>query len=395
MKTRNILFLAAVGLVPMVMCGTVWGQSEDTFQPATTNVPNAEYPRISADSRIEFRVKAPDAQKVEVKVGAVPSVPMVKGADGVWTVTTDPIVPGFHYYYLIIDGVTVDDPASYTYYGVGKDSSGIDVPERGADFYQIKDVPHGEVRERWYHSKTTDGWRHLLIYTPPDYDTNLKARYPVLYLQHGAGEDETGWIKQGHANFILDNLIASGKAKPMIIVMSNGYAYKPGATPQPAPPGAPGGPRIPSALGDELLDNTIPLIDSTYRTIPDQAHRAMAGLSMGSMQTLQITTAHLDKFGYIGAFSGANLAGGDLKTAFSGAFADPAVFNKKVHVLFVGIGTAEADRMRTGVLAFHQALDQAGVKHVFYQSPGTAHEWQTWRKDLYEFAPALFQKDQK
>jgi len=384
-------------LLPILLCTALLlpynactAQSTDNFQPAVTNVMNAGYPRISEDSRIEFQLKAPNAQTVAVQVGTYASVPLTKGADGIWSGTTGPIVPGFHYYYLIIDGVTVDDPASKTYFGVGKDSSGIDVPEKGVDFYTIKNVPHGAVREQWYHSKTTDSWRHVVIYTPPDYETNLKTRYPVLYLQHGSGEDETGWIHQGNANFILDNLIAEGKAKPMIIVMSNGYANKP--QPPTAAPAQPGF-RIPSALDDELLHDTIPLIDSTYRTIADQPHRAMAGLSMGSMQTLQITTAHLDTFGYIGAFSGAGFGASapDLKTAYNGAFADPAAFNKKIKGFFVGIGTDEPSRMRDGVLAFDKTLTDAGVKHIFYEAPGTAHEWQTWRKDLFQFAPVLFQ----
>jgi enterochelin esterase family protein len=386
---------------PALLGGICRAQSADTFQPAATNVPGAEYPKIDADSRIEFRVKAPDAKTVEVNVGAVPNFPMVKGDDGYWTVTTPPIVPGFHYYYLIIDGVTVDDPASRAYYGVGKDSTGIEVPEKGVDFYQMKDVPHGDVREHWYLSKTTGTWRRVFIYTPPDYDKDTKTRYPVLYLQHGGGEDETGWIKQGHANLIEDNLLAAGKCRPFLIVMSNGYATKAGAQPVPmppfpgAPPPAPGAPPrigLPSALPDEFLDDIIPMIDATYRTIPNRDNRGMAGLSMGSMQTLQITTAHLDTFSYIGAFSGAGFGSTDIKTAYSGAFADPDAFNKKVNVFFVGIGTMEPDRMRSGVLSFHHALDQAGVKHVFYESPGTAHEWQTWRRDLHEFAPLLFQK---
>jgi enterochelin esterase family protein len=393
MNKRSMFLSMLLSAVVLLSSGTSRAQTDDGFQPAVTNVPNAQYPRIGSDGRIEFRIKAPDAHKVQVQVGAAPTMDMVKGEDGVWTVTTQPIVPGFHYYYLTIDGVTVDDPASYTFYGVGKDSGGIDVPENGADFYLLKDVPHGEVRERWYHSKTTGTWRHLVIYMPPDYETNLKARYPVLYLQHGSGEDETGWVKQGHANFILDNLIAAGKAKPMIIVMSNGYATKAGVLPPTSSAGQAPGPRMPSGLEDEILNDTIPLIDSTYRTIADQSRRAMAGLSMGSAQTLQITTAHLDKFAYIGAFSGANFGGGpvDLKTAYSGAFADPAGFSKKVKVLFVGIGTAEPDRIRNGVLTLHGALEKAGVKHIFYEAPGTAHEWQTWRKDLYQFAPMLFQ----
>lgn len=402
MMKQALRIAMILATAPALLSGICRGQSADSFQPAATNVPNAEYPKIDADSRIEFRIKAPDAKTVEVKVGAIASIPLVRGDDGVWTVTTPPIVPGFHYYYLIIDGVTVNDPASRAFYGVGKDSTGIEVPEKGIDFYQVKDVPHGEVREHLYLSQTTGAWRRVFVYTPPNYDKDLKTRYPVLYLQHGSGEDETGWIRQGHANLILDNLIAAGKSKPFLIVMSNGYATKAGAVPVPMPPmpgmpaPAPGTPPrmgLPSALDAEFLNDIIPMIDATYRTIPNRDNRAMAGLSMGSMQTLMITTAHLDTFANIGAFSGAGAM--DLKTAYSGAFADAAAFNKKVHVLFVGIGTAEPDRMRTGVLGFHKALDEAGVKHVFYEAPGTAHEWQTWRKDLYEFAPLLFRNEAK
>jgi enterochelin esterase-like enzyme len=394
--------LATVSLVLSLSTLAAIAQTDNGFIPASTNVPGAAYPRINNSSQIEFRLKAPDAQTVSVQVGTYPAMPMVKDNDGIWTITTPPIIPGFHYYYFNVDGVTVNDPASRAFFGVSKDSTGIDVPEKGTDFYSIKDVPHGEVREHWYLSKTTGTWRQMFVYTPPGYDKNRAERYPVLYLQHGGGEDETGWIRQGHANFILDNLIASGKAKPMLIVMSNGYANRPGAPqvphmPPPAPvPGAAvaQGPRMsfPSALSDEFTNDIIPMVDAEYRTVPDKANRAMAGLSMGSMQTLQITTAHLDKFDYIGAFSG---AGGDLKTGYNGAFDDPAAFNKKIKVFFVGIGTNEPERMRTGALGFHQALDQAGIKHVFYESPGTAHEWQTWRRDLDQFAPLLFQSGAK
>jgi enterochelin esterase-like enzyme len=397
MKKTFLFLVLAAGVCP--------AQTPDTFQPASTNVPNAEYPRIDADSRIEFRLKAPDAQKVQVQVGATPAIDMIKGADGVWTVATPPIVPGFHYYYFNIDGVTVNDPATRAYFGVGKDSGGIDVPEKDVDFYHIRDVPHGDVREHWYHSSVTDTWRRVFVYTPPDYDKSMKTRYPVLYLQHGAGEDETGWIRQGHANFILDNLLAEGKARPMIIVMSYGVAKRAGVT-EPNLAGAAAG--APTALRgmqaatavfqDDLVDVVVPMIDSTYRTIPDREHRAMAGLSMGGMQTFQITLTHLDLFSYIGGFSGAGtgfIFGNntlDTKTAFNGAFADPDAFNKRMHLLWLGVGTAEPERMHTGIVAFHEALQKAGIKVVFYESPGTAHEWQTWRRDLNLFAPLLFQK---
>jgi enterochelin esterase family protein len=392
----------------LLACGLCRGQSPDPFVPAPTNVPNADYPRIDADGRIEFRIKAPDVQKMQVKVGAIPAIDMAKDADGVWSVTTPPIVPGFHYYYFNIDGVTVNDPATRAYFGVGKDSGGIDVPEKDADFYHVRDVPHGEVREHWYHSSVTGAWRRVFIYTPPDYDKSLKTRYPVLYLQHGSGEDETGWIRQGHANFILDNLIAAGKARPLLIVMSNGYATRAGA-PEPnsaaAPPGSSAALKAmqdrTAAFGDDLINDVIPTIDSTYRTIADRDHRAMAGLSMGGMQTFQITLTHLDTFSYIGGFSGA--AAGfvfgnntlDTKTAFDGVFADPAAFKKKVHLLWLGVGTAEPERMHTGIVGFHEALQKAGIDVTFYESPGTAHEWQTWRRDLNLFAPLLFQKNGK
>lgn len=383
-------------------------QGQGTFQPATTNVPNAEYPRIDADSRIEFRIKAPDAQKVKVQVGAVPAIDMIKDADGVWTVITPPIVPGFHYYYFNIDGVTVNDPASRAYFGVSKDSGGIEVPEKGVDFYHVRDVPHGEVREHWYHSSVTDTWRRVFVYTPPDYDKDLKTRYPVLYLQHGGGEDETGWIKQGHANFILDNLIAAGQAKPMLIVMSYGYAKRAGAADPnlgAVPFGSPAALKamqtLTAASEDDLVGNIIPMIDSNFRTNPDRDHRAMAGLSMGGMQTFQITLNHLDKLSYIGGFSGAGTGfvfgnnSFDQKTAFNGVFADAAAFNKKVNLLWLGVGTAEPERMHTGIVAFHEALVKAGIDVKFYESPGTAHEWLTWRRDLNLFAPLLFQKSVK
>jgi enterochelin esterase family protein len=391
-RSLLILFLSA---------GMCWSQALDTSQPATTNVPGAQYPRINSDLSVQFSVKAPDAQKVQVQVGTLKAIDMIKGSDGFWTVTTPPIVPGFHYYYLTVDGVSVDDPASHTFYGVGKDSTGIEVPEKGVDFYHPKNVPHGEVREHWYYSSVTASWRRVFIYTPPNYDKALNQRYPVLYLQHGGGEDETGWIRQGHANFILDNLIAAGQAKPMIIVMASGNARFPGEPDRPAgppPAGQPAAPRgmpmLSNAFGDDLIKVVIPMIDSTYRTIPDRDHRAMAGLSMGGMQTFMVTTAHLDKFSFIGGFSGAGGgfggAGFDVKTAANGVYADAATFNKKVHLLWLGVGTEEQERMRSSVLNFRDALVNNGIKVQFYESPGTAHEWQTWRRDLNLFVPLLF-----
>jgi enterochelin esterase family protein len=348
-------------------------------------------------------VKAPDATKVKLNFWSGPKLDMEKQADGFWTVTTPPLVPGLHYYTFIIDGAEVSDPNSHAFFGGGKDTSMVEVPEPGSTYYLPQDVPHGHVREIWYNSKVTGSWRHALVYTPPDYDTKTKKRYPVLYLQHGGGEDETGWIKQGHANFILDNIIASGSCKPMILVMAYGYARRAG---QPAPDlaGKPfGSPEMMKAMQEmaaafegDMTQALIPFIDSNFRTIADRDHRAMAGLSMGGMQTFQVTFDHLDLFSYIGGFSGA--AGAmvlgnqklDPKTAFNGALADPAAFAKRVHLLWLGVGTEEPERMRTGIQKLHASLQEANIPHVFYESPGTAHEWQTWRRDLKDFAPRLF-----
>ena len=198
-----------IGMAILLLSSCCWAQNTDSFVPASTNVPGAAYPRVDSSSRAQFRVKAPDATKVKLNFWSGPKLDMEKQADGFWTVTTPPLPPGLRYYTLIIDGVEVSDPSSYAFYGGGKDASMIEIPEAGATYYSAQDVPHGQVREIWYHSSVTGDWRHALVYTPPGYDEQAKMRYPVLYLQHGGGEDETGWIRQGHANFILDNLIAS------------------------------------------------------------------------------------------------------------------------------------------------------------------------------------------
>jgi len=393
-----------VGMVMVLFASLCCAQEPGNFQPAETNVQGADYPRVDSAGRAEFRVKAPDATKIKLNFWSGAKLDMVKQPDGNWTVTTPPLVPGLHYYTLIIDGAEVSDPNSHSFFGGGKDASAIEIPEPGSTYYSPQDVPHGQVREIWYNSKVTGTWRHALVYLPPNYDTETTARYPVLYLQHGAGEDETGWIRQGHANFIMDNLLAAGKCKPMIIVMAYGYARHAG---HPAPDltgkafGSPEMRRamqeMMTAFEDDLTQALVPFIDSNFRTLSDRDHRAMAGLSMGGMQTFQITFAHLDMFSYIGGFSGAGLSFGnqqpDIKTAYNGAMADPAAFAKRVHLLWVGVGTEEPQMMHAGLERLHTSLQEAKVQHVFYESPGTAHEWQTWRRDLNDFAPRLFQQD--
>jgi len=384
---------------------TTWccAQATSEFRPASTNVWGAQYPRVDAAGRVQVRVKAPDATKVRLNFWSGPKVDMQKGADGFWSVTTEPLVPGLHYYTVVIDGADVSDPGSHAFFGGNRHASAVEIPEAGSDYYSIKDVPHGQVREVWYHSKVTGTWRHAMVYLPPDYESQPKKRYPVLYLQHGGGEDETGWIRQGRANFILDNLIAARECEPMIVVMAYGYAQRAGEALPDLSGRQPGSPEMMKAMQemastfeDDVTQALIPFIDKTYRTLTDRDHRAMAGLSMGGMQTFHITLRHLDLFSHIGGFSGAGglLAprGGafDPKTDYNGAFADAAAFNKKVHVLWLGVGSAEAERFRSNIQGLHNALTAAKIEHVYVESPGTDHEWQTWRRALKDFAPRLF-----
>jgi enterochelin esterase-like enzyme len=403
--SKRPLFAA---LLPLLLAAAPYqddAAKPDESVPASTNIRGAAYPRVHPDGRVTFRFKAPDAQKVVFGFFDDQRYPAEKGEDGNWTATTRPQVPGFHYYRIFLDGAEVNDPGSETFFGTGKMTSGIEVPEKGVDYYLPKDVPHGEVRERSYFSKTTGSWRRIFVYTPPGYDADREARHPVLYLQHGGGEDERGWPNQGRMAFILDNLIAEGKAKPMLVVMEQGYARRPGdAAPFPGPPrpAAPGGPAPPrpdfsrmfGAFEDVVINDLIPFIDATYRTIPDRDGRAMAGLSMGGMQTFQIGLKHLDRFAYLGGFSGGGGGFGgvpfDPKTAHGGVMADADEFNGKMRLLWLGIGTAEPERMYAGIKGYHEALEKAGIRHVYYESPGTSHEWLTWRRCLREFAPLLF-----
>jgi enterochelin esterase-like enzyme len=431
MNWRSMAWLLLI-VAMLLPGGQLFAQPADDSTPASTAVLNAQYPRVYPDGRVLFRLAAPKAASVQLGgagLGAQ-TYDMVKGEDGAWAVTIPPAVPGFHYYWFIVDGVQVNDPSSDTFFGYGRPTSGVEIPTPGEDFYVPKNVPHGQVRMVWYLSKTTGEWRRAMVYTPPGYDLDTKTRYPVLYLQHGAGEDETGWTKQGHENFILDNLIAEKAAKPMIVVNDRGYAYRPGEKP-PAPRTAPAAGRAagaagrgadttgrgaaqpsragaaptapagrgaggmgasgvlsPSTFESVVIDDLIPMIDRTFRTLSDRDHRAMAGLSMGSMQAMSITLRNLDKFSWIGFFSGSTVTG-DLDTAYNGVFKDAAAFNKRVHLLWMGAGTAEAALVKR-LDESDRLLSSRGIRHVIYTSDLTAHEWHTWRRHLYDFAPRLF-----
>ena len=383
---------------------TLTNEPADDWKPATSNQQGRQYPQVNSESRIRERVIASGAQNVQLDLGGV-KYPLVKGDDGAWLGDSKPQDEGFHYYQIIVDGAQVPDPNSLYYYGAGRWGSGIEVPAKDQDFYALKNVPHGQLREVIYFTKGTNSARHCYVYTPPDYDRDPAKRYPVLYLQHGAGENETGWGNQGRANLILDNLIADGKAKPFIIVMENGGGIggprrggpPTNATPNGAetatnnaPPRSSGGfggrSFNFSAFEHVLIDDLIPFIDANYRTIPDQPHRAMAGLSMGGMQTHTIALTHLDTFSHIGMFSGGSISTNEIP--------DMDAFRQKVKLVFVSYGSREVTGgrgMGANGRANADALRQAGVNSVYYESPLTAHEWQSWRRSLYQFAPLLFQ----
>jgi len=344
-------------------------------------------PEITDDNRVIFRVNAPSATEVKIinlsDSAALGDDEYSLSSDekGTWTVTTLPCRPGLHYYELSIDGARVADPSCPSYFGWGKWTSCIEIPDPELDFYIHHEVPHGEVRIHWYLSKTTGTYRKCMVYTPPGYDLQTTERYPVLYLQHGAGESELGWTTQGKANFILDNLIAEGKARPMIIVMDNGYAPRPGAE-NPYRPG--GGDNLFSEL---VTMELIPMIDADYRTLANRENRAIAGLSMGGGQALNTGLGHPELFASVATFSGGG-RGLNIETSYSGVFKDSDKFNSTYKLFFIGCGTLESgyDSMKD----FHEALTSHGVNNTWSEPVGS-HEWQVWRVHLYEFAQKLFQ----
>lgn len=361
-------------------------------EPLSTNLSNAKYPRLLPDNGIVFRYKFPNAKRIQIDL--VKKYDAVKDTGGYWEVRTEPLSEGVHYFSLYVDDVLVLDPTSQTFYDMGRMANGIDIPGKGVDYYLLKNVPHGQVRQVRYYSEITRSWRRSFVYTPPGYDANTNKKYPVLYLQHGAGQDETVWSNQGKVDIIMDNLIAEGKAKPMIVVMDKGYAVNPLAPQQNRRPGQ-------SGMGALLQNNTltevfikeiIPNIEKEFRTIPDRDHRAFAGLSMGGFQSLQITLTNLDKFAYIGGFSGAGFVqqGTDIKSMYNNAFTDVDAFNNKVKLFYLSIGTVEPERMYQTVNSFHKELDKIGVKHVYYESPGSSHDWLTWRRSINQFATMIF-----
>jgi enterochelin esterase-like enzyme len=358
----------------------------EDFKPSTLNQPGQAYPQVNSQGYVRFKVIAPDAKAVRATLGlgGRGGTALTKAPDGSWMGTSEgPLDQGFHYYHLNVDGGTFNDPGALNFYGSVRWESGIEVPAHDADFYAVKDVPHGRVSQVLFPSPSTGTHRRAFVYTPPGYDANQKERYPVLYLQHGWGEDETAWSNQGHANLIMDNLIAAGKTQPFIIVMTYGMTND-------ARPGT-----LPSfdikPFQTVLVNELVPYVDTHFRTLSDQKHRALAGLSMGGFETKAIAPANLDKFSHIGLFSGGSFSLDDVNKT-------PG-FKDKVKLVFVSFGSREleggrawgpAGTPRPDPRAESDALNKAGYRSVFYVSQDTAHEFLSWRRSLREFAPLLF-----
>jgi enterochelin esterase-like enzyme len=353
---------------------------------AETTIPGNEFPKVDKEHRAYFRINAPQARKVIVDI-CNKKYDMQPDGKGGFMAVSDPLPVGFHYYFMNIDGVNFVDPASETFFGCNRESGGIEIPEGPeGDYYRPQvGIPHGQVRNIYYHSPHSKfgEWRRALVYTPAEYEKGNK-RYPVLYLQHGMGEGETSWMLQGKMQHIMDNAIAKGEAVPMIVVMESGDIKQPfdfasGAS------NAQGLSDYGATFYPVLLEDLIPYIDKNFRTKADRDNRAMAGLSWGGHQTFDVVLQNLDKFAWLGTFSGA-IFGLDVKTAYNGVFADAAAFNKKIHYMYMNWG--EEDFIKSGDIV--RQLRELGIKVDASESAGTAHEFLTWRRGLHEFIPHLF-----
>jgi enterochelin esterase-like enzyme len=380
---KNTIFLTAAILISSFASAQFMRMQQqeplpDGYKPASTNTFIAQYPAVNPQTRQAiFKVAAPAAQNVQVDVGGR-KYDMSKDDKGIWSCTSDPLVVGFHYYAILIDSVAVMDRNSKAYFGSNWESAGIEIPEGPeGDYYRFnKNIPHGQIRSILYWSDINGLERHINVYVPAGYERNPDKKYPVLYLVHGWGEDENGWPNQGHMANIMDGLIESGKAVPMIVVMPSGDIQT--------------NSDVREASGDitEIyVKDLIPFIDKTFRTFTDKEHRAMAGLSRGGFQTCMTVSKNMEKFAWMCTFSGFFIRGGDsIENAFNGLFKDADAFNKQMNLLFISTGTEERSPQE-----WVEALKGRGIKNiVFHESQGTAHEWLTWRRALNDFAPRLF-----
>lgn len=349
--------------------------------PAESNIRNAQYPQIIPNGKAIFRVKAPEAKNVQIDLEK--KYDLIKDSDGVWKTTTDSLSEGFHYYSMVIDNVPVADPSSKSFYGMGRYASGLEVPFAGDGYYAMKDVPHGDLRIQNLFSKVTNSWRRVFIYTPPGYDKNVNESYPVLYILHGGGEDESGWAMQGKTNLIMDNLIAEGKAKPMIVVM-------PDANIGPAGFGSFGDRNL-QMFDKELKESVIPFAETNFRVKKDAANRALAGLSMGGIYTLHTGVQNYNMFSSLGVFSSGWILPALQETAdkeYQFMADNKSQINSGIRNFWISMGGKEDIAYKNGQVMVKK-LDDLGIKYTYSEYPG-GHTWPVWRKNLYNFAQLLF-----
>ncbi len=392
---KRILFVISMLMIFGVTCWAQMGNTAalspsaaGTVHPNPYNFPGRQFPRIEADNKVTFQFTAPDAAKVQVAIAGA-ARDMIKGESGVWTYTTpEPQDLGYHNYWMVVDGAVVVDPYVETFIGYSHICNGFEVADPKGGFYEMKqDVPHGNVLIKNYYAKSVNQWRQIYVYTPPQYDKDATKRYPVLYLQHGGGEDQRVWIEMGRTNLILDNLLAEGKCKPFIVVMETSAVGGAGGMGRGMGGGMMGGMMgggqgglAGGAYGQLMVKDLIPWVDANFRTLSDQPHRAMAGLSMGSMQTRTVTLAFPDKFSAMGLFSGSTISMNDVKSIEG--------FKDKFKLVFMSFGSREGGAARLS--AATDALKESGVHAIYYVSPLTAHEFQSWRRSIYEFSQLLF-----
>jgi enterochelin esterase-like enzyme len=354
-----------------------FGKISNVGRPAESNIRSARYPQVLPNGKAIFLIKAPEAQKVQLDL--VRKYDMVKNGEGTWEVTTDSISEGFHYYSLIIDGVAVADPASETFYGMGRMASGIEVPFKGDKYYEVRNVPHGDIRIRRYYSNVTNSWRDFYMYTPPGYDENTNEKYPVLYIMHGGGEDERGWVTQGKTDLIIDNLIAEKKAVPMIVIMLDGNLPIKGF-----------GEEALILLEKELKQSIIPFVEKSYRVKTDAKYRALAGLSMGGIQTLYAGVKNTDMFSYLGVFSsGWFISQKELSDPqYEFIKNNTEKINSNIKQFWISQGGKE-DIAWKNCQAMLSRFDEMKIKYTYSEYPG-GHTWPVWRNNLYNFAQLLF-----
>lgn len=355
-----------------------FAQISNVGRPAESNIRSAKYPQILPDGHAVFRVKAPEAQKVQLDLGK--KYDMVKNAEGVWETTTDSLSEGFHYYSLIIDGVAVADPASESFYGMGRMASGFEVPFKGDAYYEIRNVPHGDIRIKNYYSSVTNSWRNFYMYTPPGYDQNSTEKYPVLYILHGGGEDQRGWATQGKTDLIIDNLISQKKAVPMIVIMVDGNLPLNGF-----------GLETLKVFEKELKQCVIPFVEQNYRVKTDSNSRALAGLSMGGIQTLYAGVKNTDLFAYLGVFSSGWIQPmqkdiADTQYEFMKNNADK--LNGNLKQFWISQGGKE-DIAWKNCQTMIAKFDEMKIKYTYSEYPG-GHSWPVWRNNLYQFAQLVF-----